>query len=645
MQLTPLELPVDDDSWAQFVAGYADSGLDRARELIATLKDGSTRSATEVLALWNDLDNALGRAMALTVLMSNVHPDEGVRTVAREREQDVARMVTDRDLDRELYDVLVAVDPTGLDEISGRALERSLRDFRRSGVDRDETVRDRLRALSERITELAQDFSRNIADDVRSIQVEPERLAGLPDDFIAERPVNDAGLVTVTTEYPDYVPVRTFAVDASVRRQLSQQFLNRGWPANDEVLGELLQLRAERAQLLGYDSWPAYDAETKMIKTSEAIAAFIDQVTEMAEPSARRDLDVLVRRRQDDVPDATGLDSADSYFYSEIVRRENYDVDAQLVRRYFDFSQVRAGLLDVTGRLFGLEYRERPDAPVWHPDVTSYDVYSTDGSEDYLGRIYLDLHPRAGKFSHAAQFDVVPGLTGRQLPEGALVCNVPRGLMEHGDVVMLFHEFGHLVHHVLAGRQDWVRFSGVTTEWDFVEAPSQMLEEWAWNAEILRSFAIDASGEAIPPELVERMRAAKDFGKGLATRTQMFYAAISYRLHLECPADITATSRALQAKYDLIQPVEDTHFFAAFGHLEGYSSGYYTYMWSLVIAKDLFSAFSTDDMFDVDVAHRYRDEILVPGGSGDAADLVESFLGRPYALDSFSRWLLDPVGP
>jgi thimet oligopeptidase len=211
--------------------------------------------------------------------------------------------------------------------------------------------------------------------------------------------------------------------------------------------------------------------------------------------------------------------------------------------------------------------------------------------------------------------------------------------MEHDDVVTLFHEFGHLVHHVLGGRQKWWRFSGVATEWDFVEAPSQMLEEWAWDPDILRSFAFDADGAPIPAALVERMRAAKEFGRGLGARTQMFYAALSYWLHADRPDDITSMVRDLQGRYSLFHYIDGTHLPASFGHLVGYSSGYYTYMWSLVIAKDLFSAFDPKDLFDTSVAYRYRDEILAPGGSRDAADLISRFLGRPYSLGSFAAWL------
>jgi thimet oligopeptidase len=192
---------------------------------------------------------------------------------------------------------------------------------------------------------------------------------------------------------------------------------------------------------------------------------------------------------------------------------------------------------------------------------------------------------------------------------------------------------------VLGGRQRYARFSGVATEWDFVEAPSQMLEEWAWDPDVLRSFAVDDAGTPIPRDLVARMRAAHEFGKGYQARTQMFYASVSYVLHSGPVDDITATLRDLQERYDAFDYIPDTHFHASFGHLDGYTSGYYTYMWSLVIAKDLFSAFDPGDLFAADVAHRYRDRILAPGGSQDAADLVAGFLARPFAFDAFAAWL------
>jgi thimet oligopeptidase len=633
MPLEPLALPADD--WAAFVAERADSSLAEAREVIVRLKDDTARTAVQTLELWNVGATAAMNAASMTELLSEVHPDAAVRELAEDRMQAAAAFVTERDQDRDLYAVLAALSSDGLDAEAARLLERTLRDFRRGGVDRDDAARARLSEIAARITVIEQEFSRNVRDDVRSIRISPERLAGLPEDFRTAHPVGDDGLVEITTDYPDFRPFRAYAHDRAAREELSRVYGSRGWPAGDALLHELLELRAEQATALGYASWADFDAEAKMIGTGDAIAEFIERIADLSADRAHADAAALLVRAQRDDPSITEITTADSDYYGELIRREQYDVDAQTVRQYFDFARVREGLLSVTGRLFGLEYRA-VDAHTWTDDVTSYDVLQ---SGERIGRIHLDLHPREGKYKHAAQFDLVKGVRDAQLPEGVLVCNFPRGLMEHDQVKTLFHEFGHLLHHVLGGAQPWVRFSGVATEWDFVEAPSQMLEEWAWDAEILRTFAVDAAGDPIPADLVARMREAADSDRGRWVRTQMFYAAVSYRLHQDRPTDHDAAIAELSERHSVIRHLPDTHMQAGFGHLTSYSSGYYTYMWSLVIAKDLFSAFDPADMFAPDVAGRYRDEVLARGGTADAADLVESFLGRPYSFDAFGKWL------
>ncbi|MEI2732651.1 MAG: M3 family metallopeptidase [Dermatophilaceae bacterium] len=636
---SPLSLPQPQAAHAWLDERSA-AGLAQARRLVEALKTERPTDAAAVLERWNDVYIALGDVSAVGSLFSEVHPVEQVRARAERAVQDVERLGTELGLDRDLYEVFTGVDASGLDPMARRLYDKTMLDFRRAGVDKDEATRERIKALNERIVLVGQEFSKNIREDVRSIRVTPDRLGGMPADWIDAHPPGDDGLVTITTDYPDSIPFRTFAHDRAARRELTVAFMTVAWPRNDPLLHELFDLRAELAGLLGYPTWADYDAEVKMIKRGDAIPEFIDKIADAAEAAGRRDRQVVLDRLRQDVPDAPTIDAGDLGYYSEAVRREQLDVDAQLVRRYFDFGRVRQGLLEVTGRLFGLRYEAVPDAVVWDEAVTAYDVLAVDGGAP-LGRIYLDLHPRAGKYKHAAQFTLANGVEERALPEGVLVCNFPRGLMEHDQVVTLFHEFGHLVHHILAGRQRWVRFSGVATEWDFVEAPSQMLEEWAWDAQILRTFARDEAGEAIPADLVARMRTADDFGKGYAARTQMFYAAMSYYFHTERPADITERTRELQARYSMFPYIEGTHMPCNFGHLDGYSSGYYTYMWSLVIAKDLFSAFDQGHMFDPQIAGRYRDRVLAPGGSRDAADLVADFLGRPYTFDAYAAWLAE----
>jgi thimet oligopeptidase len=265
-----------------------------------------------------------------------------------------------------------------------------------------------------------------------------------------------------------------------------------------------------------------------------------------------------------------------------------------------------------------------------------------------VGRFYLDMHPRPGKYSHAAHFAIRSGIGGQDLPEGALVCNLPggtpgdSGLMSHDDVRTMFHEFGHLLHAQLGGRGRWLGQSVVNTEWDFGEAPSQRREEWIKDPAVLATFARHyQTGEPIPAALVEQMNRAESFGRALDVRAQMMLARVSLSVYDRPPAQVNTDSivQAVSAAYLPYPPMPENHFQASFGHLDGYSATYYTYMWSLVIAKDLFSGFDRSDLLAAAPARRYRAAILAPGGSAPAAELVRRFLGRPFSFDAWQRWL------
>jgi thimet oligopeptidase len=407
----------------------------------------------------------------------------------------------------------------------------------------------------------------------------------------------------------------------------------------------MLAGRAELARLLGYPSWAAYVTEDKMIGSAEAAAAFVEKIARAAEARMKRDYAQLLGRKRRDVPAAERVEPWDSAYLQERVKAEQYGFDSQSVRPYFEYRRVKDGVLGVTARLFGIEYRRVDGAPTWHPEVEVHDVW--EGGR-LVGRIHLDMHPREGKYKHYAQFTLASGQKEVRLPEGVLVCNFPRpaagapALMEHGDVKTFFHEFGHLLHHVLGGHTRWAAQAGVATEWDFVEAPSQMLEEWVWDPAVLARFARHVeTGEPIPAALVARMKAADEYGKGLMVRQQMFYAATSLELHQRDPEglDTTALVAELQERYTPFRHVEGTYFQESFGHLDGYSAIYYTYMWSLVIAKDLFGPFREAGLMDPGVARRYRRAILEAGGSKPAAELVKDFLGRPHAFDAYEEWL------
>jgi len=630
----PLPLPADAAGWAAFAAERPAARIASVREIDERLRGDTGLGAAERLDLWNDADIALLEAVNEAYIVSEAHPDADVRDVAEQQVQAVESLSAARLLDRELWRGFADAGAEGLEPDQARLLAHVLRDFRRGGVELEDADRERVRWLADRDTELALTFSRNIRDGRREIRVPVAGLAGMPQDFVDAHPADDEGMVTLSTDYPDLMPIREYATDRATRLALVGAYNDLAWPENDAVLAELLEVRAERARLLGYADWADYETETRMIGSGAAVPQFLERLDEASRSAAAAEYPVLRERLRRDVPDADEVTIADFWHLLGAIKREQYDVDAQVVRSYLPFDRVAAGVLDVTGRLFDVEYVP-VDAPSWHEDVRTYDVVR---AGDRLGRIHLDLHPREGKFSHAACFPIAPGVTDRVLPEAALLCNFSRGLLEHDQVVTFFHEFGHLVHDILGGRHRFARFSGVATEWDFVEAPSQLLEEWAWDAGVLASFAVDAEGEPIPADLVARMRTADAFGRGLEVRRQLGHANVSYRLHVDRPADLQAETERLYATTSPVQPLPGLHPYAGFGHLTGYGACYYTYQWSLVIARDLLSGFGAG-LMDPEAALRYRTEVLERGGIRDANDLVEAFLGRPSTFDAYRDWL------
>ena len=375
-----------------------------------------------------------------------------------------------------------------------------------------------------------------------------------------------------------------------------------------------------------------------MIGSPAKASAFLDEINQVAEGPARRDYDRMLARLKQIDPSATAVSAWSTAYLSQLIRKEQYDVNPQEVRQYFAYNNVRDGILKLTQDLFGVEIRKW-DTPLWAPGVEAYEMY--DGGK-LIGRFYLDNHPREGKFTHANVIPIRTGLADRQIPIGILVCNFPAGdhttgLMEHRDVETFLHEFGHLIHLIFAGRQEWDSASPFNLEWDFVEAPSQMLENWVWDYDTLKGFAVNAKGETIPQGLVTKMNRARGFAEAFNDKRQLGMSAASLAYHLNAPgdADLTAIHNAAYNRYSPVPIPGGVHPEASFGHLTGYSAIYYTYMWSKTISTDLFTDFERAGLRDATTARRYREKVLAPGGSRPAATLVSDFLGRPLSLDAY----------
>ncbi len=624
-------------------AGFTETcekALATAKANVEQLK--ATKDDAKKLELYDEATLLLSNAGARSGLSREVHPDPAFRSAAETCEQRIEAFNVELAQDKQLYQALTAVDVKSLDAVTSFWLFKTLREFRRAGVDRDEPTRAKVKALNEELVKLGQAFGRNIREDVRTVKASLAELEGVPKDWLDAHPVDAQGQVSVTTNPPDYLPVMTYAKSAKVREALWRAYRSRAFPSNVQVLQTLLAKRHELATLLGYASWADYTLETKMAKSAKAAGEFIERGRQATESRAKADLVVLLARKQRDVPGATTLEPWEQDFYEDKVRSEQYGLDSQALRPYFEFDAVKKGVMEVTSRLFSVRFVKRDDVPVWHPEVETFDLYDGDV---LLGRFHLDMHPRADKYKHAAEFGLSTGRGGKELPEAVLVCNFPKagGLLQHSEVETFFHEFGHLLHELFAGRQRWTGVSGIRTEWDFVEVPSMLLQEWPLDAEVLQSFARHhQTNEPIPAALVKQLRTAKEFGVGLSTRRQFFLSAVSLGYHDRRPG--FDTSVVLKELQDTFLPfrrefVEGTHFELGFGHLDGYSAAYYTYQWSTVIAKDLLTRFRAKGLLSGEVATEYRRKVLEPGGSREAAALVEDFLGRPYQFDAFQAWL------
>jgi len=618
------------------------SDLDLTKKQVADIK--ATKAPRDAVATLQAFDTAVliaSDAAARSGLAEQVHPLKAFRDSAQLCEQEASQLLTDISLDKDMYNVLASLDGSRLDGAGSYFLRTSLRDYHRSGVDRDDATRAKIRQLQNELVKIGQEFEQNIPEDVRTLQLDASQLDGLPEDYKLAHKPDASGKVTLKTDNTDYLPFREYATNDAAQKEFFELYAQRAYPKNLEVLSRLLQKRYELATTLGYSDWAAYITEDKMVETKQNAADFIEKITAASQAGAQRDYDQLLayRKRQDAT--ATTVDIWNYHHFLHEATIEKYGYDSQAMRPYFEYSRVLQGILDLTSQMYGITYKRVTTAQVWHPDVTVYDVF--DGNK-LLGRIYFDMFPRENKYKHYATFSLATGKEGFRSPEYVLVCNFPRatdgpGLMERDDVITFFHEYGHLLHGIFRGSSKWPTGD---LENDFIEAPSQMFEEWPKDPAILQTFARHyKTNEPIPVELAQKAKAADDFGRALGVHMQMFYAALSLNLYNRNPQGLDSTQLVaqLQERYTPFKYVADTHMQTAFDHLNGYSAVYYTYMWSLVIAKDMFTEFKADGLTNPVVARKYRDTVLEESGTKPAAGLVSDFLGRPYSFKAYEEWL------
>jgi thimet oligopeptidase len=608
------------------------------------------RTVENTLRPFDDAQNELAVAGNNAYLIYSLADAAPIRDKGQALVAVISTESTDLSLNQKVYNALAAIPLPTNDPATRHYIERNLLEYRLAGVDKDDATRAKIRDLQDQITKFSLQFGRNVADGMLTIKATKDEMAGLPDDYIARHKPGADGSYSLTTDAPDMSPVMSFAANPALRLRMFVAYNSRAFPQNGPVLRDLLVARQQLATILGYAHWADLATADQMIGSAANVQRLLDEVDQVSRSAGEREYEQLLAFAKERQPGLTSISMSDAGYWGEQYRRSHYSFDAQVVRPYFPYDEVQAGILKTAARLFHVSFKPVKDAVVWDKSVDTFDVYDEAPGRQgkHIGRIYLDMHPREGKDKWFSSAPVVPGIAGRQMPEGMLVCNFSGGtagdpgLMQYNEVVTFFHEFGHLMHHILGSQGQWSGEGGFNVEGDFVESPSQMLEEMFHDKTILQSFGKQyQTGEVIPASLIDKMNAANAYGRGRWLQAQVEYSTYSLQVHNQDPTkiDFDALMAADDRHFSPFTLVEGDHSFAAFTHLVGYSSNYYTYVLDKVIAIDFFAQFDKKNLLDGPTAMRYRRAVLEPGASKPAAELVKDFLGRPQNMDAIRNWM------
>lgn len=631
-----------------------DEAIAAAEALLAEAVDPDTEPTFDnVMLPLDEIGDVLGKANARYAFMGYVHPEEEVREAGKEAQQKLETFGVEMAFRKDLYEAVTRFNETAeagkLEGERARFLEFTRRDLRYAGHELDSEDQQALKERTQRLVELGVRFQQNIDADDSTLLVTEQELDGLPDSYIDSLETDEeTGQLKVTMAYPHILPLMDNANDRSLREKASFTFNTVAVEENRPILEEAIKLRDESAGLFEQPSWAHHRLEERMAKSPERVADFYEDLLPPLTSKAEDDLAAMAALLEEDTGDAR-LQVWDWRYYDTKQRRTEYGVDQFEVAQYLPLPEVLEGLFELSQEAFGLRFVRVDDAKAWHPDVTFYEIHDAESGE-LLSHFYLDLFPREGKFSHAAEFPMVPSRRLRdgsyQNPVCAMVANFTKptegtpSLLRHSEAVTLFHEFGHVLHQNL-GRTELGRFSGTNVERDFVEAPSQIMEHWVWRADVLKRFARHhETGEPIPSELVEQLVAARRLNKAVSQLRQAQFGIFDARLHAPgAEKDLDVILRESTA-ISLLPFHEGTFSPASFGHLMGgYDASYYGYMWSEVFGDDMFSRFEAEGVTDPKVGMAYRKEVLERGGTIDADEMLRAFLGRESDNSAFLRKL------
>ena len=583
-----------------------------------------------------------GNALGMSGFLSYVSTDKKFRDAANDLQMQISQYMVDVATRRDVYKAIREYTDTNprLDPVQAKLVKEMLIGFKNSGMDLNDADLEKFKALNKEKAEYIIKFDKNIQEYKDPLAVTQEQLQGLGEDYIKKLSKTDDGKYLVTLDYPDYVPFMQNADDEQARKELEFKFNRRGGQENVELLEKTLTLRREIARLLGYKNHAELRLEDRMAKNPKTVMAFLKDLQKKLKPLGKKeDKEMIAYKNSKTGKNSRTLYSWESGYWSNKFRKENLELDSEKIKEYFPSQVVIDGMLDLFGGVFGITF-EPVDIPVWHPDVKAFKIKDK-ASGELVAYFYMDLYPREGKYKHAACFGLVEGEEKQdgtyQIPFVAIVANLnkPSGdtpsLLKHGEVETLFHEFGHVLHNALT-KAKYSAFSGTSVSWDFVEAPSQMLERWAWDPQVLKKISKHyKTGEALPDDLIKRMIAAKNFGAGGMYLRQDFFAQYDMTLHTaDTTPDTTKLYFELTKKIRGLPLTKGTIPQASFGHIMGgYDAGYYGYLWSEVIAEDFFGEFKKNGIFNPETGLKFRREILEKGGTLDEEKMVENFLGRP----------------
>lgn len=588
-------------------------------------------------------------------ILSEKSPKEDVREISHKVINKYSQESVDTDYDRNLYIAMLeyyegnfADEKKSIGKDAVKLLEETIRDYRRMGFDLPTTTQKKLKTLLKKVSEMGNNFRKNITDYQDYILCTKEELDGLSDRFINGLPKDGkSGKYIVSLQYPHIFPFMAEAKNRAKREELMYKELRKGGKKNLKLIHDIVKIRAEISKILGYKHHGDFRTENRMAKSAEIVEAFQDGLLKKMVPGVKKDFAAIQEEAKKH--DISKIEQWDVGFLKTAIRKEKFNYNPEFVREHFPLDHVVGEMFKLFGGLFGITFKEIP-IKLWHKDVKIFEVTNAKDKK-LVGYFSMDMFPRVGKFGHAAMFDVI---TSRQtawnsdeyLPAySSMVCNFPAphkktpSLLSLGEVETLFHEFGHCLHMTL-GTARFESQAGANVAWDFVETPSQFMENWVWNDAMLKKLSKHyTTGASLEKNLRARIIESKRFMNPHDFTRQVLLGKIDMDLHTGKVQDATKAWNDLVKSYLSIDLPNDTYFPAGFGHLVGYDAGYYSYLWALVYAQDAFSEFEKHGLFNKELGMKWRREVLEKGSTEDEMQLVKNFLGRKPSDKAFLREL------